>query len=92
MPDVFLMKSLRKHRKEAGLTLSQAGKILKIDTGNLSRIERGKQIPGYATACALANLYGISLDNVYGRKNGSASRKTAVVCRIAMDDALKGNE
>lgn len=64
------MKTLRDRRKSEGLTLSQAGELLKIDTGNLSRIERGKQLPGYATACALADLYGISLDKVYGRKTG----------------------
>ncbi|MGX7006193.1 helix-turn-helix domain-containing protein [Caballeronia sp. KNU42] len=50
---------LRRLRKRRGLTVAQVALAIKIDQGNLSRIERGTQFSRRA-AEALVAYYGIS--------------------------------
>lgn len=56
---------LRAIRKAKGLTLAQLGQFAQIDTGNLSRIERGVQMPTREVAARLANALSISLSDLY---------------------------
>lgn len=48
---------LRAERKRRGLSIAQVSAAIGIDPGNLSRIERGWQIPGREVAAALADYY-----------------------------------
>lgn len=49
---------LRRARKARNLTLSDVcSRIPRLDTGNLSRIERGEQRPSAETAEALAKFF-----------------------------------
>lgn len=64
------MTPLRKTRIKNGLTLSDvvASLALKgehIDTGNLSRVERGIQQPSPRLAEALANVFAGSIDEMH---------------------------
>lgn len=45
MPDMTFGQLLRKHRKDAGLSLREFSKQAGIDPSNISRIENGKQKP-----------------------------------------------
>lgn len=44
-------------RRKHGLTLQQVADSVGIDTGNLSRIERGHQVPNKKLAEKLANFF-----------------------------------
>lgn len=44
-------------RKSRGLSLAQVAEVVKTDIANLSRIEKGEQIPKRALARALFEFY-----------------------------------
>ncbi|EOI1119930.1 MULTISPECIES: helix-turn-helix domain-containing protein [Klebsiella] len=44
-------------RVEKGLTISEVSRMTEIDVGNLSRIERGKQITSIETAEKLSRFF-----------------------------------
>lgn len=69
---------IRLHRKR--LDLDQAGLAHKVGVGTstISRIESGDVMPGFDTMIALAQIFGISLDELAGLKE-SASKLPAVV-------------
>ncbi|HBH6927448.1 TPA: helix-turn-helix transcriptional regulator [Enterobacter cloacae] len=48
---------LRKMRVEKGLTIAEVSKLTEIDVGNLSRIERGKQVTSFETAEKLSKFF-----------------------------------
>lgn len=48
---------LRKMRVEKGLTIAEVSKLTEIDVGNLSRIERGKQVTSLETAEKLSKFF-----------------------------------
>ncbi|MBO1013476.1 helix-turn-helix transcriptional regulator [Achromobacter sp. SD115] len=49
---------LRMAREKRGLTIQQVATSVDIDPGNLSRIERGKQVPSKDLAEKLSQVYG----------------------------------
>jgi transcriptional regulator with XRE-family HTH domain len=67
------MSKLRDLRKKRGLTLLEAANAIGgIDAGNLSRIERGEQVPHRDTALKIQGFYKnkITLDEIiYPRVN-----------------------
>ncbi|MEQ1663201.1 MAG: helix-turn-helix transcriptional regulator [Thiobacillus sp.] len=48
---------LKQARLSRGLTLEQVASAVDIDTGNLSRIERGAQVPSVARTARLAKFF-----------------------------------
>jgi transcriptional regulator with XRE-family HTH domain len=44
-------------RVEKGLTIAEVSKLTEIDVGNLSRIERGKQVTSLETAEKLSKFF-----------------------------------
>lgn len=64
------MTPLRKTRVNSGMTLSEVARRLAelgeaIDTGNLSRVERGIQRPSARLAEALANVFSGSINEMH---------------------------
>lgn len=64
------MTPLRKIRVNSGMTLSEVARRLAelgeaIDTGNLSRVERGIQRPSARLAEALANVFSGSINEMH---------------------------
>ena len=59
---------LRKQREKQKTTLEVVAGAVGTDTGNLSRIERGLQVPSYPLAKKLSAFYGakISVDELMG--------------------------
>lgn len=55
-------------RKSRGLSLEKVAAEVGTDQTNLSRIERGEQVPKPALACALYKYYGgvVSIDAICG--------------------------
>ena len=56
--------NIKRKRQKLGLTLLEAGAKLSTDPGNLSRIERGKQLPSLPLARRIASVYGMTIDEV----------------------------
>ena len=50
--------------------MRQVMKRTGVDSGNLSRYERGLRPPGRSDAVKLADFYGVSLDFVYEHGDG----------------------
>lgn len=59
---------LKEHRIMRGKTLLDVEKATGISNANLSRWESGKVIPSITFCEQLADFYGISLDELVGRK------------------------
>lgn len=56
---------IRQARLERGLTIADVCKIVDVNPGGMSRVERGQMIPGLTVARRLGKLYGLTLDEVY---------------------------
>lgn len=60
--EVTEMKSpLRQARESRGLTLKDVANGVSMDPGNLSRVERGEQVPSKEVVEALARFFGNSV-------------------------------
>ena len=64
------MSKLRSARIERGLKITDAAILAGTNAGNLSRIERGHQIPKMGLAIRLCSLYNLSLDEVFRKASG----------------------
>jgi len=61
------MNILRSKRVALGLKLKEAAERVNSDPGNLSRIELGKQTPSLALARRIADIYELTLDEVFSQ-------------------------
>lgn len=61
-------EALKNHRLESGKSLNQVSKEINISTQNLSRWELGQVLPSIDFCVKLADYYGVSLDELVGRK------------------------
>jgi transcriptional regulator with XRE-family HTH domain len=55
---------LKAARTEKKLTLEELGELCEIDMGNLSKIERGMNVPRVDTAFKVASALGVTLDKL----------------------------
>lgn len=62
LPKNFDLRNARKSRR---LSLLEVAIMAGIDIGNLSRIERQRQIPKPHCARKLADFYGVTMDDIY---------------------------
>lgn len=66
----FYREALKYQREQAGLSQHQLAEKVGISQGNISRWESGEAIPNIEFCIRLADFYGISLDELVGRKDG----------------------
>lgn len=59
---------LKEHREKLGLSQSAVAKKINTSHQNISRWESGKILPSIDFCIKLADLYGISLDDLVGRE------------------------
>ena len=78
---------LRQLRKQRGLTLEQVSIAIGSDTGNLSRVELGKQIPSRNIAAKLAKYFHNEINEMqilyperYTPKRKSARNSLGISC------------
>lgn len=60
---------LRDLRKKNRYTQSELSEKLKISKSTVSMYEHGERMPNYATMRALADLFGVEMDVLYGRES-----------------------
>lgn len=58
---------LKELRETRGFTLSQAAQAAHVTKATVCMWESGARQPGLASMLALADLYGVSLDALFGR-------------------------
>jgi len=63
----MLSTILKQHRKAQGLTQEQVAQALHIDRTTYAYYELGRSSPSIKMAAKLANLYGVTLDELVGR-------------------------
>ena len=61
------MNSLKKIRKEKGVTQDQIAQYLNISRAAYTNIENGKRDPDTNTVLRLADYFGVSVDELLGR-------------------------
>ncbi len=64
MSNEFLALNIRKNRKNKGLTQLQLAEVLYVSPQTVSKWENGFSEPDSEKLCAMADLFGISLDNL----------------------------
>ena len=60
----------REARLQAGLTTVQLAQKMGLTQAAVSQWESGKKVPGIETISRLADLYGVTVDNLLGRDTG----------------------
>lgn len=60
-------EALKEHRERLGLSQSMVAKKINTSHQNISRWESGKFLPSIDFCFRLADLYGVSLDELFGR-------------------------
>ena len=60
---------LRAHRAKANLSQAQVAKAVDMEKSAIGRYEQGAVELGIETAWDMANLYGVSLDEMVGREH-----------------------
>ena len=61
-------EAIREQREKLGLTQSMVAKKINTSHQNISRWESGKILPSIDFCVKLADLYGVSLDELIGRE------------------------
>lgn len=64
---------LRAHRAKAQLTQEQVAEVCGVDKTSIGKYEQGVVQVGFETMWDLADLYGVSLDELGGRANCAAA-------------------
>ena len=67
MGETVFAHNLRFYREKAGFTQQEFSQMLNISRQAYSNYENGKRVPTLDIVCALAQFYGISIDELIGR-------------------------
>lgn len=65
MDSIRVGRRLKQARINKQMTQAVAAEILGMETSSLSNIERGARVPGVETFLSMANLYELSLDELF---------------------------
>ena len=63
---------LQKLRKERGMSQAQLAKRIHKESSIISRYENNLQNPTFETVCALARIFGVSIDYLAGNQDSSS--------------------
>ena len=63
-----VIPKIRELREEAQLTQSELARELSTSQRNVSNWETGTSEPDLTTVCALADFFGVSIDELFGRE------------------------
>jgi len=61
-------EELKFHRQQANLSQNELAEIIKTSQQNISRWEKSEVEPSLSFCIALADYYGITIDELIGRK------------------------
>ena len=59
---------IKKYRELAGITPAELARIMGVDQAAVTRWERGLVLPRAAKIPTLADLFGCTIDQLYGRE------------------------
>ncbi len=68
----MLAANLRGYRARTRMTQEEVAKKIGVNTNTIVNYENGINPPSYETAWKLADLYGVTLDQLGGRKSPAA--------------------
>lgn len=63
-----IAESLKQNREERGMTPYKLAQVLGINHQNIYRWESGKTLPSIEMCVRIADYFGLSLDELIGRK------------------------
>ena len=69
----ILANNLARLRRENGLTQAELGEKLNYSDKSVSKWERGEGVPDLQVMIALSDLYGVSIDEMTGRKQTAST-------------------
>ncbi len=64
-----IAESLKQIREERGINPNELAKAMGVNHQNIYRWESGQVLPSIEMCVRLADFYGLSLDELVGRKN-----------------------
>lgn len=59
---------IKKYRELAGISKAELARIMEVDQAAVTRWDRGEALPRAAKIPKLADLFGCTIDQLYGRK------------------------
>lgn len=60
---------IKQLRKKNGYTQEELAKMLKVSKSTISMYEQGERIPAFETMEAIADIFNVDMDILYGREN-----------------------
>lgn len=79
----MLAQNLARLRREKGLTQAELGEKLNYSDKSVSKWERGEGVPDLQVMIALSELYGVSIDEMTGRKETAENADVPSHARVA---------
>lgn len=64
---------IKKYRELAGISKAELARIMGVDQAAVARWDRGDALPRAAKIPKLADLFGCTIDQLYGREPPTAS-------------------
>lgn len=90
---MMMTEIIKKRRKEMGLTQQELADRLNISSKTVSRWESGVQLPDVALVPEIAGVLGISVNELYGMNENTASTDTQTSKQVVEQDTNHtGNE
>lgn len=65
---ITIGEAMKGCRERTGMTQAEATRLSGVRWSSLSQYERGRQFPGVLNMIALADAYGVTLDELVGRE------------------------
>lgn len=62
------MVEIKKYRELAGISRAELARIMEVDPAAVTRWDRGEALPRAAKIPKLADLFGCTIDQLYGRE------------------------
>jgi len=59
---------IKKYRERAGISKAELARTMEVDSAAVTRWEKGTALPRAAKIPKLADLFGCSIDQLYGRQ------------------------
>lgn len=81
MDALKLNETISFYRKKQGLTQEQLAQLLGVTNQSVSKWESGQCCPDITLLPQLADIFGISIDELFGKKSNQRRSARGSVCR-----------
>lgn len=87
---IKLNENIKKYRQQKGMTQSQLASVFNVSEQAVSRWENGNTYPDISLLPAIADYFGITIDELMGMESYKDERETAKIIEKVKENERKG--